>query len=159
VTLITKPVNWLDAPERRWYGGLMIETVLMVSALAQPQENGTGRDRADVVVSRAIKQRGSSYINSRWHGCAGFVAWAYSPYKKLPTYSGAQWHRGKRIYKRKNLKPGDILLYGPRGSQHASIYIGKGKQIGANNARVGVQIDRIDAPWWKPRYAGARRVL
>ena len=34
-----------------------------------------------------------------------------------------------------------------------------GKQIGANNPRAGVQIDDIDAPWWKPRYAGARRVL
>lgn len=136
----------------------MIESIVMVSALAQPTDNGTGQDRADVVVSRSIKQRGSSYINSRWHGCMGFVRWSYSPYKSLPNYSGAMWHRGKPVA-RKNLKPGDILLYGPRGSQHASIYIGRGKQIGANNPGAGVKVDSIHAPWWKPRYAGARRVL
>jgi cell wall-associated NlpC family hydrolase len=69
------------------------------------------------------------------------------------------WGHGKRIYKRSNLKPGDILLYGPGGSQHASIYIGNGKQIGANNPSAGVQIDRIDSPWWRNSYAGAVRVL
>lgn len=142
----------------RCYGRSMIESLVMVSALAQPTE-GTGRDRTDVVVSRSIKQRGSSYINGRWHGCAGFTAWAYEPYRKLPTYSGAQWNRGRHIYKRSNLKPGDILLYGPRGTQHASIYIGNGKQIGANNPRAGVVIDSINSPWWKPRYAGAVRIL
>ena len=161
---LTKRLNPLDFVAVPWYGGVMIESLLMVSALAQPTEPlDRGNDRASrqaqTVVGRAIRNRDGSYINRRWHGCAGFVAWAYAPYRKLPSYSGAQWYRGRHIYKRSNLKPGDILLYGPKGSQHASIYIGKGKQIGANNARVGVQIDRIDAPWWKPRYAGAVRIL
>lgn len=154
---LTKATDSLDFVAASWYSSVMIESLLMVSALAQPTE-GTGRDRTDVVVSRAIKQRGSSYINGRWHGCMGFVRWSYSPYKSLPNYSGAMWHRGKPVG-RKHLKPGDVLLYGPRGSQHASIYIGRGKQIGANNPRAGVVIDSINAAWWKPRYAGARRVL
>ena len=138
----------------------MIENLVMVSALAQPHGHGDTKAsrQTQTVVSRAVRQRGSSYINSRWYGCQGFVRWAYSPYKSLPNYSGAMWKRGKTVA-RKNLKPGDILLYGPRGSQHASIYIGRGKQIGANNPRAGVQIDSINASWWKPRYAGARRVL
>ena len=138
----------------------MIETVLMVSALAQPQEHRDDRAsrQASTVVSRAIRNTDSGYINRRWHGCMGFVRWSYSPYKSLPNYSGAMWNRGKRVG-RKHLKPGDILLYGPRGSQHASIYIGRGKQIGANNSRVGVQIDKINSPWWRSSYAGARRVL
>lgn len=88
----------------------------------------------------------------------GFVRWSYTPYKSLPNYSGAMWNRGKKV-SRKNLRPGDILLYGYKGSQHASIYIGRGKQIGANNSRVGVQIDKISSPWWRNSYAGARRVL
>ncbi len=147
----------------RCYGGSMIESLVMVSALAQPQEpHGRGNDRASrqaqTVVGRAIRNRHAGYINQRWYGCMGFVRWSYSPYKHLPNYSGAMWNRGKKV-SRKNLKPGDILLYGPRGSQHASIYIGHGKQIGANNPRAGVQIDSINASWWKPRYAGARRVL
>lgn len=138
----------------------MIENILMVSALAQPNDTYTSRreDRIEHVVSRAVKQRGSSYINRRWHGCMGFVRWSYSPYRSLPNYSGAMWNRGKKI-SRKHLKPGDILLYGHNGSSHASLYLGRGKQIGANNPRAGVQIDSINASWWKPRYAGARRVL
>lgn len=138
----------------------MIENLLMVSALAQPQDDRSDHvNRASrSVVSRAINQRGSSYINSRWYKCMGFVRWSYAGHKSLPNYSGAMWNRGKRVARR-NLKPGDILLYGPRGSQHASIYIGRGKQIGANNPRAGVQIDSIHAGWWRPRYAGARRVL
>jgi cell wall-associated NlpC family hydrolase len=163
VRYLTKRLNPLDFVAVPWYGGVMIESLLMVSALAQPTEPlDRGNDRASrqaqTVVGRAIRNRDAGYINGRWHGCMGFVRWSYAPYKSLPNYSGAMWNRGKKV-SRKNLKPGDILLYGPRGSQHASIYIGRGKQIGANNARVGVQIDRIDAPWWKPRYAGARRVL
>lgn len=140
------------------YGRTMIESLVMVSALAQPIEDGKTERRQRHVVSRSIKQRGSSYINKRWYGCMGFVRWSYSPYKSLPNYSGAMWNRGKKVG-RKHLKPGDILLYGHRGSQHASIYIGRGKQIGANNSRVGVQIDKINSPWWRNSYAGARRVL
>ena len=141
----------------------MIENILMVSALAQPTEvvehrNDRASRQAQTVVGRAMRNRHSGYINRRWHGCMGFVRWSYSPYKHLPNYSGAMWNRGKRIG-RKHLKPGDILLYGPRGSQHASIYIGRGMQIGANNSRVGVQVDSINSPWWRRSYAGARRVL
>jgi cell wall-associated NlpC family hydrolase len=138
----------------------MIENILMVSALAQPTNDYNSRreHRLEHVVSRAENQRGSSYINRRWHGCAGFTAWVYSPYKSLPSYSGAQWSRGKHVG-RKNLRPGDILLYGRKGSQHASIYVGNGKQIGANNPRAGVQKDSINAPWWKSRYAGAVRIF
>lgn len=138
----------------------MIENILMVSALAvQPNDSQARREsRIEHVVSRATKQRGSSYINRRWTGCMGFVSWSYAPYKSLPNYSGAMWYRGKKV-SRKHLQPGDVLLYGHKGRSHASLYIGHGKQIGANNPRAGVQIDDIDAPWWKPRYAGARRVL
>lgn len=160
---LTKRLNPLDFVAVPWYGGVMIESLLMVSALAQPTEPlDRGNDRASrqaqTVVGRAIRNRDAGYINGRWYGCMGFVRWSYSPYKHLPNYSGAMWNRGKKV-SRKNLKPGDILLYGPRGSQHASIYIGRGKQIGANNSRVGVQIDKISSPWWRNSYAGARRVL
>lgn len=139
----------------------MIENILMMSALAQPNDSHATirQNRIEHVVSRAVNQRGASYINRRWHGCAGFTAWVYAPYRSLPTYSGAQWYRGKHIYKRKNLRPGDILLYGPKGTQHASLYIGHGRQIGANNPRAGVEVDRIDSPWWRNSYAGAVRVL
>jgi cell wall-associated NlpC family hydrolase len=116
------------------------------------------QERIEKVISRAKRNRHGSYINGRWVGCMGFVRYSYSPVKSLPNYSGAMWNRGKPV-SRKNLKPGDILLYDAKGSGHASIYLGRGRQIGANNHRVGVQIDRINAPWWTSRYAGARRVL
>ena len=45
---------------------------------------------------------------------------------------------------RKHLKPGDLMFFGPGGSQHVSMYIGKGKMIHATNPRSGVRIDSIN---------------
>ena len=66
--------------------------------------------------------------------------------------------RGQRVSK-SNLLPGDILAWGSNGSQHVSIYIGKGKMIGANNPSRDVVIEPINNSYWAPRYAGARRLI
>jgi cell wall-associated NlpC family hydrolase len=67
-------------------------------------------------------------------------------------------HRGKRVSKN-NLKPGDLLFYGPGGSQHVSMYIGKGKMIHATNPRTDVRIDSVNNGYWRARYAGAARLI
>ena len=54
---------------------------------------------------------------------------------------------------RKHLKPGDLMFFGPGGSQHVSMYIGKGKMIHATNPRSGVRIDSINMGYYKARYA------
>lgn len=102
--------------------------------------------------------------SSEWaFDCSGFTKQIYKKVAKIniPHYSGAQLHmrRGERVYNRKKLLPGDLLLWGSNGSQHVSMYIGNGKMIGANNPRRDVVIESIYSGYWAPRYAGARRLV
>ena len=57
------------------------------------------------------------------------------------------------------LKPGDLLFYGRGGSQHVSMYIGKGQMIHATNPRTDVRIDRVNNGYWRGRFAGAGRII
>ena len=95
--------------------------------------------------------------SSAWRfDCSGFTKYLYKKVlgKNIPHYSGSQMRSLKRVSKR-NLKPGDLLFWGSNGTQHASMYIGRGKMIGANNPRRDVVVESINNGYWKPRYAGA----
>jgi cell wall-associated NlpC family hydrolase len=116
------------------------------------------------LVRVALNQRGERYIAGRSgpgaFDCSGFTKYVYKKAtgKNLPHYSGAQMNRSKRVNK-KNLKPGDLLFYGGGGSQHVSMYIGKGKMIHATNPRSGVRVDSINMGYYKARFAGAGRLV
>lgn len=117
-----------------------------------------------VQLAKAKKRSGGQYVagasSSRRFDCSGFTKMLYKTVagKYLPHYSGAQMRKGQRVSKN-NLQKGDLLFWGPGGSQHVSMYIGKGKMIGASNPRADIQIDSINAPWWRNKYAGATRVI
>lgn len=88
--------------------------------------------------------------------CSGYTMHIYKKiaHINLPHFSGAQFHKGKRISK-KQMQPGDLMFWGARGSQHVSMYIGHNKMIGANNPSRDVVVESINTSYWKPRYAGA----
>lgn len=94
--------------------------------------------------------------------CSGFTKHVYQrvAHIYLPHYSGSQLNlgRGMRVGKR-SLLPGDLLAWGSNGSQHVSIYIGRGLMIGANNPSRDVVVESINNSYWAPRFAGARRVI
>lgn len=135
-------------------------------------EKGTGVQAREVkveqlqkkVVRTALSRRGSRYVAGRsgpWSfDCSGFTMWVYgkATKKRLPHYSGSQMSRGKKVG-RKHLRPGDLMFYGPGGSQHVSLYIGRKKMIHATNPRQGVVVESINNPWWTRIYVGARRIL
>lgn len=119
------------------------------------------------IVKYALSRKGrGQYVagaESAWRfDCSGFTKQVYRAVAKIniPHYSGAQLNmrRGIRVSKR-NLLPGDILDWGSNGSQHVSIYIGKGKMIGANNPSRDVVVEPVNSGYWTPRYAGARRLI
>ena len=132
-------------------------------AKAKRQKQRANRARASLV-RVALNQRGKQYVagaaGPRVFDCSGFTQYVYKQAtgKYLPHYSGSQMHRGKRV-SQKNLKPGDLMFYGPGGSQHVSMYIGKGKMIHATNPRSGVKIDSINSGYYKARFAGASRIV
>lgn len=114
------------------------------------------------IVNVALSKQGASYV---WGGsgpdafdCSGFVMWVYQQATGtvLPHFSGAQMDVTTPVTGK--LRRGDLLFYGPDGSQHVSIYLGKGMQVGANNPRTGVVIDSVANSYWAQRYVGAGRI-
>jgi cell wall-associated NlpC family hydrolase len=131
-------------------------------------KRAAARERANrhrtSLVRVALRQKGDRYVSgaSGPHSfdCSGFTMWVYKTAtgKSLPHYSGAQMNTARRVG-REHLKPGDLLFYGPGGSQHVAMYIGKGKMIHATNPRSGVRVDSINMGYYKSRYAGAGRII
>ena len=63
--------------------------------------------------------------------CSGLVAWAYAQVGiSLPHYSGAQYDDTTHI-PLADIEPGDLLFYGPGGSEHVAMYVGGGSMIEA----------------------------
>lgn len=143
-------------------------TSQQTQALGRQDSRAVARERADraraSLVRVALSKRNGRYVagaTGPWaFDCSGFTLWVYKQAtgKSLPHYSGAQMNRAKRV-SRKHLRPGDLLFYGPGGSQHVSMYIGKGKMIHATNPRSGVRVDSINMGYYRARFAGAGRII
>ena len=61
-----------------------------------------------------------------------------------------------------DLIPGDLVFYENTyapGITHVGIYIGNNQWVSAANESSGVVISSLDEPYWKTRYAGARRII
>lgn len=59
------------------------------------------------------------------------------------------------------LRPGDLVFYAntsTTGISHVGIYIGGGRWVSALDEKIGVKAIALDEPYWKQRYAGARRI-
>ncbi|SPX90510.1 cell wall-associated hydrolase, invasion-associated protein [Mycolicibacterium chubuense] len=46
----------------------------------------------------------------------------------LPKYSGAQYEKDRRVPVGE-MRRGDLIFYGPNGSQHVAIYLGQGQML------------------------------
>lgn len=121
--------------------------------------------RHAVVKLALSKRRTGQYVagasGPNRYDCSGFTKWVYktAAHKNLTHYSGAQMRQTVRVRKMKDLLPGDLLFFGPGGSQHVAMYIGRGKMIGASNPSADVRVDSVRAPWWRNIFAGAGRVI
>ncbi len=101
-----------------------------------------GRQAVEYVIRRGMSQIGVPYswgggnAAGRSYGiddgagtsgfdCSGLVLYAFAGVGiKLPHYSGAQYDMGRKIPVAQKQR-GDVLFWGPGGSQHVAIYLGK----------------------------------
>ena len=73
--------------------------------------------------------------------CSGLVLYSFAGVGiKLPHYSGSQYDLGRKIPS-SQMRRGDVIFYGPGGSQHVTIYLGQ----------------RPDARGPRHRFEGSRR--
>lgn len=101
-----------------------------------------------IAVAAAESQLGVPYI---WAAadpgvgfdCSGLTMWAWAQAGvSLPHYSGAQMADTTPVPV-SDLEPGDLLFYGPGGSQHVAMYIGNGEQIEATTPGSTVMINPL----------------
>lgn len=122
---------------------------------------------ANAVLMRAISLVGTPY---RWGGntpeggfdCSGLVNYVYRDMLdlRLPRSSRdlAAW-QGPRIAPDR-LTAADLVFFGAGGAvSHVGIYVGEGRFVHAPSSGGTVRLDRLDGPYWREHYSGAKRVL
>ena len=107
-----------------------------------------GRGAAGAVAA-ALSRVGAPYVwgaaGPTAFDCSGLVVWAYAQVGiSLPHYSGAQYLATTRI-SASQLQPGDLVFYGPGGSEHVGIYMGGDQLV---QAAHGIAITNFTG-WWK----------
>lgn len=122
-----------------------------------------------------IKDRVRSQTGTRYsyggsspggYDCSGLTRWTFGDHgANLPHSSMDQFNLGKRdshrrIWKRRNLRRGDLVFHKTTSARvgHVGIYIGKGKFVSATSSE-GVRVRSLYDPYyWGPRWVGATRV-
>ena len=110
----------------------------------------------------ALRQVGKAYIYATdgpdTFDCSGLTKAAYAQiHLGLPHFSGAQLHLGLPVAP-DALRPGDLLTYGPDGSEHVTMYIGANLDVEAKGRAYGVVIAGIRTDPAKG-FAGATRIV
>lgn len=130
--------------------------------------SGTAEEKIERVIARGMSQLGVTYA---WGGGNAYgptlgirdggVADTYGDYAKvgfdcsgltlysfaavgitLDHYSGSQYTAGRQV-PTSEIKRGDMLFYGPGGSQHVAIYLGDGQMLEAPQSGSEVKISPV----------------
>ena len=75
--------------------------------------------------------------------CSGLTRFAFAGVGVLlPRWSGDQYNAGRKISP-SQAKRGDLLFWGPGGSQHEALYLGGGQMIEAQQTGVPVKVSPV----------------
>ena len=116
-----------------------------------------GNQAIEYVIKRAMSQIGVPYS---WGGgtaagpsrgidegagtvgfdCSGLILYAFAGAGiKLPHYSGSQYNMGRKIPS-SQMRRGDVIFYGPDGTQHVTLYLGNNQMIEAPYTGATVRV-------------------
>lgn len=140
------------------------------SAMAQTPPYRPGVSSvADIVVEEAMRYLGTPY---RWGGktpkgfdCAGFTRYIYGKFEvQLPPSAGPQYRVGQKL-KVSEIRKGDLVFYGGRGSSKSIGHVGLVTSVDKNGfyfihsaTSTGITITHSNEAYYKKRYIGACRV-
>lgn len=119
-----------------------------------------GRQASEYVIRRGMSQMGVPYS---WGGgtaagpsrgiddgagtvgfdCSGLILYSFAGVGiRLPHYSGDQYNLGRKI-PAAMARRGDVIFYGPGGSQHVALYLGNGQMLEAPYTGSTVKISPV----------------
>jgi cell wall-associated NlpC family hydrolase len=119
-----------------------------------------GRQASEYVIKRAGSQLGVPYSwgggnaagastgidsgsNTVGFDCSGLILYAFAGVGiKLPHYSGSQYDLGRKIPS-SQMRRGDVIFYGPGGSQHVTLYLGNGQMLEAPYTGSTVKVSPV----------------
>ena len=127
---------------------------------------------ADPVAANSVTLRALSLVGTPYQfggntpdsgfDCSGLVNYVYRDMLdlRLPRSSRELASvQGPRLAPEK-LASGDLVFFGSRGEvTHVGIYVGEGRFVHAPSSGGTVRLDRLDGPYWRDHYSGAKRVL
>jgi cell wall-associated NlpC family hydrolase len=161
-------IGWKDS--WGWVNGTYLvptDAPTTTSATVSPSPAPTGGTaRGAAIVQAAMAQVGKPYI---WGGtgpvgfdCSGLTLYAARKALgvTLPRTAAEQFAAGVAVAP-DALQPGDLVFYANTytvGISHVGIYIGGGRWVSALDESIGIKVVSLDEPYWKQRYAGARRI-
>lgn len=126
------------APGRRVYGRQAIEYVIRRagSQIGVPYSWGGGSLTGP---SRGV-DGGADTVG---FDCSGLTRYAFAGVGvMLPRFSGDQYTAGRQVPP-SEAKRGDLLFWGPGGSQHEALYLGGGQMLEAQQSGVPIKISPV----------------
>ncbi|OIP07609.1 MAG: hypothetical protein COZ06_37910 [Armatimonadetes bacterium CG_4_10_14_3_um_filter_66_18] len=118
------------------------------------------------LIATALRYRGIRYSFGsasprRGFDCSGFVSYVLGKHGvSVPRSAREQYGRGRSV-SRSALRQGDLVFFKNTyraGISHVGLYAGNGRFIHASSSR-GVRLTNLGDPYYRNRYAGAKRVL
>jgi cell wall-associated NlpC family hydrolase len=87
------------------------------------------------------------------YDCSGFTQFSFAGVGVLiPKYSGDQYNTGRKV-PLNQAKRGDLLFWGPGGSQHVAIYLGGDKMLESGGTAGGVAVSQVRTAGLQPYVA------
>ncbi len=87
------------------------------------------------------------------YDCSGFTRFAFAGVGVLiPKYSGDQYNTGRKV-PQSQAKRGDLLFWGPGGSQHVAIYLGNNQMLEASGSAGKVTVSPLRRAGLQPYLA------
>jgi peptidoglycan DL-endopeptidase RipB len=126
-----------------------------------------GRQAIEYVIKRAGSQMGVPYswgggsldgpskgvgdgANITGFDCSGLMRYAFAGVGVLiPRFSGDQYNAGRHI-PQDQARRGDLIFYGPGGSQHVTMYLGNGQMLEASGSAGKVTVSPVRKPGMTP---------
>lgn len=82
--------------------------------------------------------------------CSGLTQYSFAGVGVLiPKYSGDQYNTGRKVPV-SQAKRGDLLFWGPDGSQHVALYLGGGKMLEASGSAGKVTVSPVRTAGMQP---------